>query len=279
MRRSLLLCRGAKGRGWYKRYMEMGEVGFQKNLPPAPFDWSKGLPNAVSNMVVFSDDAQENACSNSAGPPAPNRPKVFFDITIEEDRLGRLVVELAHDVVPRTSENFMRLCEGSQQFSYKGTKVCDILKESSVRLGDVETNTGAMSHSSTGERYFRDENFIIPHSGAGLLSMATSGVHTNGSQFYISLGACPHFNGRCVAFGRVLEGDKVIKEMEKVYTFRGTPARDIVIEDCGVLDYAGVELTQQPLSKVAVTEPTHHLPLHRTSSSASAAQLQADSTS
>jgi hypothetical protein len=31
-------------------------------------------------------------------------------------------------------------------------------------------------------------------------------------------------------------------------------------------DYAGVELTQQPLSKVAVTKPTHHLPLNRTSS-------------
>jgi cyclophilin family peptidyl-prolyl cis-trans isomerase len=52
---------------------------------------------------------------------------------------------LAHDVVPRTVENFMRLCEGSQQFTYKGSKVCDILKESSLRLGDVETNTGVLS--------------------------------------------------------------------------------------------------------------------------------------
>jgi cyclophilin family peptidyl-prolyl cis-trans isomerase len=25
-----------------------------------------------------------------------------------------------------------------------------------------------------------------------------------------------HFNGRCVTFGRVIEGDKVIKEIEKV---------------------------------------------------------------
>jgi hypothetical protein len=39
----------------------------------------------------------------------------------------------------------MRLCEGSQQFTYKGSKVCDILKESSLRLGDVETNTGVLS--------------------------------------------------------------------------------------------------------------------------------------
>jgi hypothetical protein len=39
----------------------------------------------------------------------------------------------------------MRLCEGSQQFTYKGSKVCDILKESSLRLGDVETNTGVLT--------------------------------------------------------------------------------------------------------------------------------------
>jgi cyclophilin family peptidyl-prolyl cis-trans isomerase len=45
-------------------------------------------------------------------------------------------------VVPRTVENFMHLCEGSQQFTYRGSKVCDILKESSLRMGDVETNNG-----------------------------------------------------------------------------------------------------------------------------------------
>jgi hypothetical protein len=89
-----MLCRGAKGRGWYKRYTEMGEVGFQKNIPPAPFDWSKSLPTSVSNSVVFAEDAQENACSNSAGPDAPNRPKVFFDMAIESDDIGRIVAEV-----------------------------------------------------------------------------------------------------------------------------------------------------------------------------------------
>lgn len=30
-------------------------------------------------------------------------------------------------------------------------------------LSSLSSLTGTMSHSSTGERYFRDENFIIPH--------------------------------------------------------------------------------------------------------------------
>lgn len=92
-----MLCRGAKGRGWYKRYLEMGEVGFQKNIPPAPFDWAKTLsvPGAISNSVVFADDAQEGAYSNSRGPEAPNRPKAFFDMAIESDGIGRIVVEVS----------------------------------------------------------------------------------------------------------------------------------------------------------------------------------------
>ena len=79
----------------YKRFMELGEVGFQKNLPPAPFDWSRGLPERVSGAVVFDESAQENACSNSAAPLAPRRPSAFFDVTIEDDDLGRLVVEVS----------------------------------------------------------------------------------------------------------------------------------------------------------------------------------------
>lgn len=75
--------------------MEMGEVGFQKNLPPAPFDWSKSLPSTVSNTVVFDENVQENACSNYNGPDAPNRPKVFFDMAIEADGIGRIVLEVS----------------------------------------------------------------------------------------------------------------------------------------------------------------------------------------
>ena len=49
--------------------------------------------------------------------------------------------------------------------------------------------------------------------------MASTGVHTNGSQFYIDLTPAPHLNGRCVVFGRIIEGDDVLKEIEKVMIF------------------------------------------------------------
>ncbi len=49
-------------------------------------------------------------------------------------------------------------------------------------------------------------------------SMASVGVNTNGSQFYISLSPSPYLNGRCVVFGRVIAGDEVLQRMEKVST-------------------------------------------------------------
>lgn len=66
--------------------------------------------------------------------------------------------------------------------------------------------------------------------------MVSVGVHTNGSQFYIDLAAAPHLNGRCMVFGRIVEGDNVLKEIEKVFTVRGAPVRDIVISECGYIE-------------------------------------------
>ncbi len=39
--------------------------------------------------------------------------------------------------------------------------------------------------------------------------------HTNGSQFYITMKPTPHFDGKSVAFGRVIEGMRVLRVLDR----------------------------------------------------------------
>ncbi len=54
-------------------------------------------------------------------PPAsrPDHPRVFFDITIEEEYVGRIVIELFRSQCPKTCENFRALCTHLYGFGYR----------------------------------------------------------------------------------------------------------------------------------------------------------------
>jgi peptidylprolyl isomerase len=170
-----------------------------------------------------------------------DNPKVFFDISIGGEAIGRLVMLLYADVTPKTAANFLSLCVGDkgnastgQPLHYKGCSFHRVIKDFMIQGGDFTRGDGTGGESIYGAK-FADENFKVKHTEGGLLSMANAGPNTNGSQFFITSKATPHLDGKHTVFGRVIHGfETVFKAIETTATgANDKPTKDVVIVDCG----------------------------------------------
>lgn len=189
--------------------------------------------------VINSKTYIQRAMSTAA---ATSKPQVFFDIALAgKGDLGRVVMELHSDVVPKTAENFRQLCTGEagagkkgKPLHFKGSTFHRIIPSFMCQGGDFTNGNGTGGESIYGEK-FEDENFSLKHEGSGILSMANAGPNSNGSQFFLTTVACPWLDGAHVVFGNVVSGFDVVEKIEQLGSNSGSPSETVIIKNCGEL--------------------------------------------
>lgn len=147
--------------------------------------------------------------------------------------MGEFEIELYPKEAPETVWNFVNLAEGKQKTAkegpfYNGLVFHRVIRGFMIQGGCPEGS----GRGGPGYRFQDEFNSGLRHSGEGILSMANAGPGTNGSQFFITLGATPHLDGRHTVFGKVVRGMDVVKKIgDAPVGMQDRPKTDIKIEE------------------------------------------------
>merc|ERR1711979_2339 len=160
--------------------------------------------------------------------------RVFFDVTADGAPVGKVIMELRADVVPKTAENFRCLCTGEKGFGFKGSSFHRVIPNFMCQGGDFTNHNGTGGKSIYGMK-FEDENFNLKHTGPGILSMANAGPNTNGSQFFLCTAKTSWLDGKHCVFGSVVEGMDVVKKVESFGSQSGKCSQKVTVAKSGQL--------------------------------------------
>lgn len=179
------------------------------------------------------------------------RPKVYLDIEIGGEKVGRVVAELFDDLAPKAAANFLSLVKSDQKgtddkvLSFKGNHFHKVIKNFMIQAGDITNGSDSYDKDSEelgtgGESIygapFKDEN-TAKFDTVFNLAMANTGAHSNKSQFFINTYPSPHLSGKHTIFGRIIKGKSTIRTIEySPVNDKSIPIKDIVIKECGEWD-------------------------------------------
>lgn len=133
-------------------------------------------------------------------------------IVVMETSMGTMKFQLEMEKAPKTSENFIKLVRSG---FYDGLVFHRVIEDFMIQGGDPNGDgTGGPGYT------IQDEfNEDLKHDGFGVMSMANTGrPNTGGSQFFVTLDATPWLDGRHAVFGRLIEGEEVLRSIGSVAT-------------------------------------------------------------
>ena len=157
---------------------------------------------------------------------------------------GDFSVVLHHAESPQAVANFIGLAEGSRAWIdpltgavVTGKPFYSGLVFHRVIAGFMNQGGCPLGNGTSGPGYsFRDEfSPTMKHDRPYRLSMANSGMNTNGSQFFITVAATPWLDGVHTVFGTVESGMAVVDAINGVPTNGGAkPLNPVVIQSVGI---------------------------------------------
>src|SRR4249919_3306678 len=157
---------------------------------------------------------------------------------------GDIVLNLFPNHAPATVENFVGLAEGTKDYQADGGKTgkfYDGLGFHRVISGFMLQGGCPLGTGTGGPGYtFKDEPhpelvFDKPY----MLAMANAGPGTNGSQFFITVGATPWLNFKHTIFGEVADqaSRDVVDKIGTTQTGAGDrPSDPVVIESVEIVE-------------------------------------------
>ncbi|ETK87815.1 hypothetical protein F441_07944 [Phytophthora nicotianae CJ01A1] len=205
-------------------------------------DYVEKLALAEETLETKAEEAAQQALTRYREQSGHEYAFLIFEV--DGVALPRVELELFHGVCPKTCKNFLALCEHkvpdlsdeTQQLGYQGNQVHRVVRGGWIQAGDVAGNgRGDGPCRSLYGLEFPDESFAVSHNAAGILSMANTGPHTNGSQFFITLAPQPWLDRRKVAFGRVVSGWRTVMTIGGLETRQERPCVPCTIVDSGRL--------------------------------------------
>jgi len=168
-----------------------------------------------------------------------SREKYFLSAIIETEK-GNIELELDKKAAPKTVENFVKLAKDG---FYDNTKFHRVVEDFVIQGGDplskdddpnndgqggpgytfedeINPKSLGLSDEAINQLQYQGYKFnyslkSIPHK-VGAISMANGGPNTNGSQFFIiTTEDQPDLDGRYTAFGRVVDGMDVVRQIKQ----------------------------------------------------------------
>lgn len=174
---------------------------------------------------------------------------------------GSFWARLEYEKAPRTVANFVSLAEGTRTWIdyttagaarrpfYNGLTFHRVIPGFMIQGG----SPNGLGTDGPGYQFKDEFHASLKHFTNGILSMANSGVDSNGSQFFVTVTNTPWLDGKHSVFGLVVEGMDVVHALSKVPTGAADrPVTPIVLQEVRILRLGAAAIAFNPN---AVTPP------------------------